>query len=132
MFFHKTCWLVLTVLFIGSSLSLPARDDGKDSQDLSELGSPNGTIHEEVVVGASLYVRKKPERSRQLLQPGQPNTNSRIVKREIRVQQAEGYDQSKSHNDKSSVGAAEVLKRTKGAITGSSKTTAVPRHVNHL
>uniref|UniRef100_A0A2M4C307 Putative secreted protein n=1 Tax=Anopheles marajoara TaxID=58244 RepID=A0A2M4C307_9DIPT len=139
MFSHKSSWLVtlaLTVLFIGCSLALPARDDGKDGKELSEFGSPNGTIHEEVVVGASLYVRKKPERSqsRQLLQP---NANRQIFKREIRVQQAEGYDQSKSHNDKSSVGATEALKRSKtGASTGgsssSSKTAPATRHVNHL
>ncbi|XP_049539186.1 uncharacterized protein LOC125953581 [Anopheles darlingi] len=136
MLFHKTFWLLvlaLTVLFIGCGLSMPARDDGKDSMEFFELGSPSGTIHEEVVVGASLYVRKKPERSqRQQLQSGQPNPNKRIVKREIRLQHAEGYDQSKSHNDKSSMGTTGALKHSKGASTSSIKTTHTTRHVNHL
>lgn len=61
----RSWWTVICVLvlLIAYVLSLPIEGTGKE-KDKPLGGLPDGgNVHEEVVVGASLYVRKKPSTS---------------------------------------------------------------------
>ncbi|XP_052860034.1 uncharacterized protein LOC128267269 [Anopheles cruzii] len=110
----------LVAFLIGCALSLPALERAEDG----ELSlSPNGTVHEEVVVAASLYVRKKPARQ-QRQQPIVPVHS--MGKREIRMQQSVGAAEGKSHGDKIFGNSKRLNEK------GFPQSQPTPRHGNHL
>lgn len=62
---NRSWWAVICalVLLVGCVISLPIEDSGKEKDKPLGGLSDGGNIHEEVVVGASLFVRKKPATS---------------------------------------------------------------------
>uniref|UniRef100_A0A182Y172 Uncharacterized protein n=1 Tax=Anopheles stephensi TaxID=30069 RepID=A0A182Y172_ANOST len=62
---NRSGWTVMcvVVLLVGYVLSLPIEDAAKEQEKPLGGLADGGSVHEEVVVGASLYVRKKPATS---------------------------------------------------------------------